>query len=126
MIRMKVNSNKGIYPYFNRNDLDVSIDYHDDLPLVYPDMNLPPCQLQELPCFSFFLFRLEFIIGSVESACPGLLPPNPDPLLRKLSYAFSYIYVRLESIICEEGPPLWEVTNHLHILWRNRDVELDK
>ena len=35
------------------------------------------------------------------------------------------IGVRLESIMCEEGPPRWEVTNHMQIIWRNRGVELD-
>ena len=40
--------------------------------------------------------------------------------------AFSDIYVRLESIICKKGPPLWEVTYHLQIIWRNIGVELDK
>ena len=68
----------------------------------------------------------EFIIGLIESACPSLLLPNPDPLLCKTIVAFSDIDVRLESIIYEEGPPLWEVANHLQRTWRNRGVELDK
>ena len=126
VMRMKVNSNKGIYPDFSRNILDGCRDDHDDLPLVYPSMNLPPCQLQELPCLSLVLLRLEFIIGLIESACTNLLLPNPDPLLCKIFEAFSEIDVRLESIICEEGPPLWEVMNHQQRIWRNIGVELYK
>ena len=106
--------------------MDGCRDDHDELPLVYPSMNLLPCQLQELPCLILVLLRLEFIIGLVESDCPSLLLPNPDHLLYKVFDAFSDIDVRLESIICEEGPQLWEVTNHLQIIWRNRGVELDK
>ena len=75
---------------------------------------------------SLVLLRLEFIIGLIESACTGLLLTNPDPLLCSFFEAVSDIDVRLESIICEESPPHWEVTNHLQIIWRDRDVELDK
>ena len=123
---MKVNSNKGICPYFSRNVLYGCRYDHDELPLGYPSTNLPPCQIQELPCFFLVLIRLEFIIGLIESACTSLLLPNPDPLLCKNVEAFSDIDVRLESIICEEGSPLWEITNNLKIIWRNRCVELDK
>ena len=42
MMRMKVDINKGICPDFGRNILDDCRDYHDDLPLVYPSMILPP------------------------------------------------------------------------------------
>ena len=100
-MRMKVNSNKGICTDFSRNVLDGCRDDHDDLTLVYLAMNLPPCQLQELPCLSLVLPILEFIIGLIESACTSLLLPNPDPLLCKFFEAFSDIDVRLEFIICE-------------------------
>ena len=125
-MRMKVNRNKGFCPDFSRNILYGFRDDHDELPRVYPFMNLPPCQIQELPCLRLVLLRLEFIIGLIESACPSLLLPNPDPLLCNFFEAFSDIDVRLESIICEEGPPLWEVTNNLQRIWRKRVVELDK
>ena len=62
---MKVNSNKGICPYFFRNVLDGCRYDHDELPLDYPPMNLPPCQLQELPCLGRVLIRLEFVIGLI-------------------------------------------------------------
>ena len=126
VIRIKVNRNKVICPDFSRNVLDGYRDEHNDLPLVYPSMNLPSCQLQELPCMSLVLLHLEFIIGLIESACISLLLPNPDPLLCKIFEAFSEIYVRLESIICEEGPPLWEFTNHLQRIWSNIGVEIYK
>ena len=58
VMRMKVDRNKGIYPYFGRNVLDGCRDDHDDMPLVDPSMNLPSCQLQELPCLSLVLLRL--------------------------------------------------------------------
>ena len=125
-MKMNVNSNKVICPDFIRNVLDGYRDDNDDLPLVYPAMNLPPCQLQDLPCLIIVLILLEFIISLIESACPILLLPNPDPLLRKFFEASSDIYMRLESIICEKSPPLLEVTNHLQRIWRNVDVELDK
>ena len=123
---MKVNSNKGIYPDPSRNVLGGCRDDHDELPLVYLATNLPPHQLQELPCLRHVLLSLEFIIGLIESACPSLLLPNPDPLLRNFFEAFSDIGVRLESIICEDGSTLREVTNRLQRIWRNIDVELDK
>ena len=106
--------------------MDGCRDDNDGLTLIYPAKNLPPCQLQELHCLSLVLIRLEFIIGLIESACPRPLLPNPDPLLYKCFKAFSDIDVRLESNICEEGPPLCEVMNHMQIIWRNRGVELDK
>ena len=126
VMRMNVNSNKGICPDFIRNVLYGCRDDHDELPLVYPSMNLPPCQIQELLCLRLVLLRLEFIICSIESACSSLLLSKPDPLLCKHFKALSNIDVRLESIICEEGPPLWEVKNHLQRIWSNRGVELDK
>ena len=126
VMRMKVDSNKGICPDFGRNVLHRCRDDHDELTLVDPSTNLPPCQLQELPCLSLVLLRLEFIIGLIESACPSLLLPNPDPLLCKNFEAFSDIDVRLESIIFEEGPPLCEVTNNLQRIWSKRGVELYK
>ena len=79
--RMKVDSNKGICPNFGRNVLDGRENDHDDLPLVDPPMNLPPCQLQDLPCLSLVLIHLEFIIRLIESACTILLLTNLDPLL---------------------------------------------
>ena len=81
-------------------------DDHDDLPLVYLAMNIPSCQLQELTCLSLILICLEVIIGLIEIACPSLLLPIPDHLSRKLYETFSDIDVRIEYIICEEGPPL--------------------
>ena len=125
-MKMKVNSNKGIFPDFRRNVIYGCIYGHDELPLVYLTMNLPPFQLQDLPCLSLVLICLEFIIDLIESACTSLLFPNPDPLPRRFFQAFSYIYVRLESIICKEGPQLWQVMNHMQIIWRNIYVELDK
>ena len=50
----------------------------------------------------------------------------PSIILCKKIEAFSDNDVRLESIICEEGPPLWEVTDHLQRIFRNIGVELDK
>ena len=126
VMRMKVNSNKGICPDFSRNVLDVCRYDHDELQLVYLSMKLPPCQLQEMTCLSLVLLCLEFIIVLIEIDCPRFLFPNPYPLPWKISEAFSDINMRLQSIICEEGPPLWEVTNHLQIIWRNSGVELDK
>ena len=73
-----------------------------------------------------FLLCLEFIIGLIESACPSLLITNPDPFLFNFLEAFSDVYLILESIICEEGLPLWEDMNNMHIIWRNIDAELDK
>ena len=126
VMRMKFKSNKGICPEFSRNVFDGCRYDNDELPMVYPFMNLLPCQLQELPCLSLVMLRLEFIIGLIESSCPSLLLPNPDPLILKKIEAFSDIDVRLESIICENGTPLWEVTNNLQRIWRNRFVELDQ
>ena len=80
---MKVDRNKGIYPYFGRNVLDGYRDDHDDLPLVDPSMKLPPCQLQELNCLSLVLLCLEFIIRLIESTRTSLLLTNLDPLLCK-------------------------------------------
>ena len=126
MMRMKVNRKNGICPEFGRNVLDGCRYDHDELPLDYTAMKLPPCQLQELSCLSLVLLRLEFTIHLIESACPSLLVPNPDTLLRNCFEAFSDIEMRLEAIICEEGPPLWKFTNILQIIWRDRDVDLDK
>ena len=56
--RMKVDRNKGNFPDFGRNVVDGFIDDHDDLSLVDLSMNLPPCQLQELPCLSLVLIHL--------------------------------------------------------------------
>ena len=78
---MKVNSNKGIWLEFIRNVLDGCRYDHDELPLVYPDKNLPPCQLQDLTCLRLVLLSLEFIIVKIESACPSLLLPKPYPIL---------------------------------------------
>ena len=125
-MRMKVNSNKVICTDFSRNVLDDFIDGHDDLSLVYPDMDLPPYQLQELHCSRIVLIRLEFIICLIESTCPSLLLPNLDPVIRNFFEALSDIGVILERIISEEGPPLWEVINHLQIIWRYISVELYK
>ena len=119
---MKFNRNKGICPDLIRIVLDDCIYDYDDLPLFYLEMNLPPCQLQDLTCLSLFLLCLEFIIRLIESAFTSLLITNPDALLHKCFEAFNDIHVRIESIICEEGPPLWGVTNHLQRVLRNRDA----
>ena len=99
---------------------------NDELPLFYLDTNILTCQIHELTCLSLVLLCLEFITGLIESACLSLLFTNPDPLLFKKFEAFIDVDVRLESIICEEGTPLWEVTNNLKRIWRDRDVELYK
>ena len=112
VMRMKVDRKKLICKDFSRNVLDGCRDDHCELPLVYPATKLPPCQLQELYCLTLVLICLEFIIDLIESTCPSLLLSNPDPLIHNCFEAFSDIDVRLESIICEEGSPLWEVTNH--------------
>ena len=62
VMRMKVNSNKGICPDFSTNILDGCTDDHDELPLVYPAMNLPPFQPQELPC-SISVLRVVSAVG---------------------------------------------------------------
>ena len=46
VMRMKVNSNKGICTDFSRNVLDGYRDDHDEMPLGYLAMNLLPCQIQ--------------------------------------------------------------------------------
>ena len=122
VMRMKVNFDKGSCPNVSRNCLDGCRDDHNELPLVYPSMNIPPCQLQELPYLILVLILLEFIIGFIESACSSLLIPIPDTLLCICFEAFSDIDVIIEFIRCEEGTKLWEVTNHLQGIWRDRDV----
>ena len=59
---MKVDSNKGICSDFGRNVLDGCIYDHIKLPLGDPEMNLPPCHIQEIPCLIIVLLSLEFII----------------------------------------------------------------
>ena len=95
VMRIKVNSNKLIFPDFSRDVFDGCINYHDELPMVYHSINIPPWKLQELPCLSLVLICLEFIIGLIESAFPSLLLPKSDPLLRNFFEAFSEISVRL-------------------------------
>ena len=102
VMRMKVDSNKGICTDFGRNVLDGCIYDHYGLPLVDPSMNLPPCQLQDMTCLSLFLLHLKFIIRLIESACTSLLLTNLDPLLCKSFKGISDINVRLEAIIYEE------------------------
>ena len=80
VLRITVGGNKGICPDVGRNVLDVCRDYCDKLLQVDTDMNFPPRHLKELPCIILVLLCLEFIIKLVESACPGLLFPNLDPL----------------------------------------------
>ena len=98
-MKMKVESNKGICPYLGSNVMDGCIDYHDDLTLVDPSMNLPPCQLQELPCLILVLIFLELIICLIESACTGLLLNNLDTLLCKKIEGISDIHVIIEAIV---------------------------
>ena len=78
---MEVESNKGICPEFVRSVFDACKDDHDELPLVDLSMNLFPCQIQEMPCLSLGILRLEFITRLVESACTTLLLPNLGSLL---------------------------------------------
>ena len=107
MIRVKVNINKGTCQDFIRGVLDGYKDDYDDIPVVYPAMNILPCQLHELPCLRLVLILLEFIICVIESTCHSLLLHNPDSLLQKDFEAFNGIDVILESIKCEKVPPLW-------------------
>ena len=58
VMRMKFDSNKGICPDFGRNVSGGFRDDHDELPLVDIHMNIPPFQLQEMPCLSLVLLRL--------------------------------------------------------------------
>ena len=102
VMRMKVDSNKGICPDFGRNVLDGFRDDNDELPLVDPSMNLPLCQLQEMPFLSLVLICLEFIIRLIESACTSLLLNNLYPILCKKFEVISDIHVILKAIICEE------------------------
>ena len=102
VMRMKDDRNKGMCPEFGKNILDSCRDDHDDLPLVDLSMNLPLCQLQELPCLILVLICLEFIIRLIESAYTSLLLINFDPLICKKIEGISDIHVRLETIICEE------------------------
>ena len=83
VMRMKVDSNKVICPYFGRKFLDVCRDNNDELPLVDTAMNLPPRHLQELPCLSLVLICLELNICLIASACTSLLLPKLYPLLCK-------------------------------------------
>ena len=119
-MRIKVDSKKGICTDFGRIVLDGCRDDHDELPLVDRFMNLPPCQLQELPCLRLVLLHLEFIIRLIESACTSLLLTNLDPLLCKIFDGISDIHVRLEAIVCEERQLLWEITNNLKRILRDR------
>ena len=98
---MKVDSHEGICPEFDRNVLYVCRDDHDDMPLVDLSMNLPPGQIQELPCLSLVLLPMEFIIRLIESACTSFIRTKLYLLLNKHE-GISDMHVRLESIICEE------------------------
>ena len=106
VMRMKVESNKGISPDFVRNVLNDCKDDCDYISLGYLDMNLPPRHLQDLPCLSLILIFLEFIIRFIEISCPRILLHNLDTLLYKNCKALSDIHIRLESIICGIYPPL--------------------
>ena len=99
VMRIKVDSNKVICPDFDRNILNGCIYDHYYLPLVDFSMNLTTYQLQELPCLSLVLVRMEFTIHFIESARTSLLFTNLDPLLFKTFQVISYIHVRLEAII---------------------------
>ena len=105
--------------------MDVCRDDNGELPMGDPSMNILMCHLQELPCLILVLLRLEFTIRLTKSACPSLLITNLDPILYNFFEAPSDIHVRLEAIICEECPPLREITYHLQIIWRDRNGELD-
>ena len=113
VMRMNINNNIGICPDFIRNVFDGCRDDIDDLPVFYPGINLPTCQLQEIPCLSLVLLCLELIIGFIKP----LLPSDSIPTLilssAKYFEELNDIDVRLESIICDEGKPLQEVTNNL-------------
>ena len=79
---MKVDSNKGICPDFERNVLDGYIDDNDELPLGDPDKNLLPRHLQDLPCLRLVLLCLEFTTRLIESAYPSLLLTNLNSPLK--------------------------------------------
>ena len=83
VMKMKVDSNKGICTDFGRNFLYGSKDDHDYLTLFYFPMNLLPFQLQELHCLSLVVLHLEFITRLIKSACTRPLLTKLDPLLFK-------------------------------------------
>ena len=120
--RIKVNSYKWIWPDFIRNVLDGCRDYHDDLPLVYQEVNLPLWQIQDLPCLILVMLLLEFNIGLIESACPSLLLSKPDPILRFFSRPSVTLTWNLNPPYVRKA----HVTNHLQRIWKNIGVELDK
>ena len=62
VMKMKVDINKVICSGFSGNIWYVCKNGHDDLPLVDPSMNLPPCQIHDLPFLNLVLICLEFII----------------------------------------------------------------
>ena len=95
-MRVKVDSNKGIYPEFGRIVLDYCKDDHDEMPMVDLSMNLPPCQLQELPYLRLVLLCLAFIMCLVEIPCTSLFLTNIDPLRCK---NFEGISDKIEAII---------------------------
>ena len=108
VMRMKVNSSKGICTNFSRNVLDGCRNDHDDLPLVYPSMKIPPCQLQELPCLSLFLLLLEFIRGLIESGCTSLLLYNPDLLLYNFLRPSMTLTLDLNSSYVRKAHHFWK------------------
>ena len=123
-MRMNIDRNKGICPYFGRNVLDGCIDYHNNMTLGDPATTLPLLHLQDLPCLSLVLNILECIIHLIESAYTSLILPNLDRLICNNLEALSEIDVRLEAIIGEECPQLIKITYHMQIIWRDRYGEL--
>ena len=83
VMRMKVDSNKGICTEFGRNVFDGCIDDYDDLSLVDLSMKLRTIQIQDLTCLNLVSLFLECIIHSIEIACTSLLLTNLYPLLCK-------------------------------------------
>ena len=126
MIRIQVDNNKAICPDLGINVLDVCKEFHNDLPLDYPAMHLLTCHLQDLPCKTIVLLKLEFILHLIENDCPSLLLPNFDHLFYKTIEDFSDIQVILEAIVSEEYPPLIESTYNLKRIYRDRYLWLDK
>ena len=78
---MKVDRNKEIYPDSGRNDLNGCTDDNDDIPLVDMAINLPPCQIQDLPYHNSVLLQVEFIMLLIGIVYASLLLPKVDHLL---------------------------------------------
>ena len=91
-MRMNIDRNTGICPYFGRNVLDGCIDYHNNMTLGDPATTLQLLHLKDLPCLSLVLNILECIIHLIESAYTSLILPNLDRLI-SISVPPDYLYV---------------------------------